>query len=50
MRDLYVHLSKILESLAWIQEIMVLIDLNAEINSQEDVESELNRLQVCITF
>ena len=46
LKESFENLPPLLESLAWVQELMVLIDIDVDINEREDVEKEMNRLQV----
>lgn len=46
LRESFEHLSKVLEALAWVQEVLVLLDLEVQLNNKDDVEKELLRLKV----
>jgi len=47
MKESFDHLPKLLETLAWVQELFVLVDKEIEVDEKEDVEKEINRLNVC---
>ena len=46
LKKSFEDLPPLLESLAWVQEVLVLIDIDVEINDREDVDKEMNRLKV----
>ena len=50
LKESFEDLPPLLESLAWVQEVLVLIDIDIEINDREDVDREMNRLKVSIAF
>lgn len=46
LKESFEDLPPLLESLAWVQEVLVLIEIDIEINDREDVDKEMNRLKV----
>ena len=47
MKESFDHLPQLLESLAWVQELFVLVSLEIEIDDKDDVDKEIDRLKVC---
>lgn len=50
LKESFEDLPPLLESLAWVQEVLVLIDIDVEINDREDVDKEMNRLKVSTEY
>eukprot|EP00111_Clytia_hemisphaerica_P004722 TCONS_00013567-protein len=46
LKQSFQDLPKLLEALAWVQEMFVLVERNIEIDMREDVEKEMERLQL----
>ena len=42
----YEYMMPILETLAWTQEMLVVVEIEAEINTEDDIKNEIDKLEV----